>query len=87
MPTVRDRLIDVAAAALVGDGVLGVLMPERRLRVWYRGPGWWERTLGSLLRHPAWTRALAAAEVGVGVWLASRERTAPEGRTVVGVIA
>ena len=87
MPTVRDRLIDVAAAALVGDGVLGLLMPERRLRVWYRGPDWWERTVGSLLRHPTWTRVLAAAEAGAGVWLACRERTAPDGRLTAGGIA
>jgi hypothetical protein len=69
-----ERFKDVAAAALVGDGVLGFLMPERRLRVWRRGPGWWERGVTALLRRPNLVRLLAVAEAGVGVWLASRER-------------
>ena len=70
-----QRLKDMAAMALVGDGVLALLMPDRRMRVWYQGPGWWETAIGALLKRPNLVRVLAVAEAGVGIWLASRERT------------
>ena len=71
---VVNRLKDIAAVALVGDGVLALVYPQRRVRLWKHGPGWWERVMGPLAKRPNLVRALAAAEVGVGLLLAARER-------------
>ena len=40
------RFTDLAAVALVGDGVLTCLMPERQVRLWYHGPDWWRASTG-----------------------------------------
>jgi hypothetical protein len=74
---IAERLKDVAAMALVGDGVLALLMPQIRTRLWFRGPTWWERIVGPLTRRPNLVRLLAVAEAGVGVWLACREPVEP----------
>ncbi len=78
MPSNGNRIVsrfaDLAAVALVGDGVLTCLMPERQAQLWYHGPDWWEAIHRPLLRRPTLVRLLAVTAAGLGVWIATRER-------------
>jgi hypothetical protein len=77
MPTeglVANRLKDAAAVLLVGDAVLAFAMPEKRVRLWHSGPGWWEQLVAPLRERPTLVRLLSVAEAGVGLWLAGRVR-------------
>ncbi len=72
-----NRLKDIAAMLLVGDAVLAFAMPEKRVRLWHSGPGWWERLVAPLRERPDLVRLLSVAEAGAGLWLAGRVRVHP----------
>jgi hypothetical protein len=69
----EKRLKEFAGMALVGDGAVGFLMPERHCRLWEIGPQPCRDMIDWFAKHPTVTRLLAAAEVGLGVWLASHQ--------------
>lgn len=64
------QLKELLAMILIGDGVLGTLIPARHLRRWEArcrsGP------IEVYARQPALTRCLAGAELALGVWYALR---------------
>ena len=69
---VKDLTRDVASIACIGDGVVGLLIPARHARRYEMGPMWWRDLMRHLARRPALTRAVAAGETAVGLWLATR---------------
>jgi hypothetical protein len=71
------RLQETVAMALIGDGVLGVVAPVEHCRVWQAGPSWWRKMIEPFVKHPHVTRCLAAAELGLGIWLALRAEDQP----------
>jgi hypothetical protein len=71
------RLTDATAMAMIGDGVLGLLAPEAHCRLWEAGPRWWRAMVVPFTEHPGVTRCVAAAELGLGVWLSLRAERAP----------
>lgn len=66
------RLAEIAAIALIGDGVVGALFPARHASRWLRGPAQWRRVMRLFVDHPGLTRVTGVVEVGVGVWWAAR---------------
>ncbi|MEU9828535.1 hypothetical protein [Micromonospora chersina] len=56
---------------MVGDDVLGTVMPERHLSRWLLGPQRW-RPMHLFAEHPGLARVLSAAEAAVGLWWAAR---------------
>ena len=71
---IRQRATEVAALLMVGDGVVGMLQPERHARLWQSGPRPYRAAMEPFARHPGLTRVIAAAEAGAGLWWASRQR-------------
>jgi hypothetical protein len=69
------RINELAAIVLVGDGLLAVVQPRRRTVLWRDGPRPYRAAMDILLRRPLLTRFLAEAEVELGLWLASRQRS------------
>jgi hypothetical protein len=67
------RLKECAGMALVGDGAIGLLMPERHCRLWEVGPEPCRNMIEWFVKHPAVTRVLAAVEMGLGLWVASHQ--------------
>jgi len=67
------RLLEIAAMAVSGDGVLCMVSPRRHVSMWLDGPRWWRRTNERFLRHPDLTRFMGALGVGFGIWLAWRQ--------------
>ncbi|MFO7655143.1 MAG: hypothetical protein R6X25_15190 [Candidatus Krumholzibacteriia bacterium] len=69
-----ERLKETVAIAMVGDGLLALVEPERHVRLWNSGPGLWRSAMDPFEKRPMVTRATAVAQVGLGLWLASRQR-------------
>jgi len=75
---IGTRLMEALAMLVIGDSVLAVVSPRRHVALWREGPQWWERACEPLVRHAGITRALGAAGLGLGIWLAwSQEAKAP----------
>jgi hypothetical protein len=74
---IAERAMECVAMMMIGDGVLGLVEPRRHLSLWEAGPGWWRAMFDPFLRRPGLTRCLGAAEVALGIWVASRQ-AAPE---------
>jgi hypothetical protein len=68
-----QRLLETAAMMIIGDSVLCMASPRRHLSLWLNGPGWWQRLWQPFIRNAGMTRALGAAGLGFGLWLAWRE--------------
>lgn len=67
------RLLELGAMMAIGDGVLAMLYPHRHVELWEGGPSPYRELVAWCDRHPNRTRALGAVEVGLGLWLATRQ--------------
>ena len=63
---------DLGGIALVGDGVVGTLIPARHTRRYQTGPSPWRSAMRFFVKRPGLTRVLAVAEVAAGLWVATR---------------
>jgi hypothetical protein len=63
-----------AAMALIGDGVMALVHPQRDARAWAAGPMPWRKLMQSLHDRPGLTRILGAIQVAGGVcWALHQE--------------
>jgi hypothetical protein len=65
--------IEVAAMAAIGEGVVGALYPERYLALWRIGPKPLQSLVDTLAGHPDAMRAVFAAQIAAGYWLARKQ--------------
>ena len=67
------RILDVLAVIFVGDGLLWVVAPRSRGRIWLAGPRPIRRLVEALtLERPWLSRLIGAAQVAIGAWMAAR---------------
>ncbi len=66
------RLADFVGMIMIGDGVLGLMRPERHSALWNCGPKPYRKFVDELELHPRVTRGLGLALVGLGLWVACR---------------
>jgi hypothetical protein len=62
------------AMLMVGDALVTLVDPERHCRLWMKGPEGWRRFVSVFIEHPGITRGLAVVELGLGVWLAEKQK-------------
>jgi hypothetical protein len=62
-----------AAMALIGDGVMALVHPQRDAAAWARGPAPWRALMSSLHDRPVLTRTIGAAQIAAGVWWALQQ--------------
>lgn len=62
------KMKHLAAVALVGDGLLALLTPERDALAWRMGPEPFRSLMGFMAKRPGLTRFVGAAQIAVGVW-------------------
>ncbi len=68
-----------AAMALIGDGVMALVHPQRDAAAWHAGPRPWQQLMRALHDRPGLTRAIGAAQIAGGIWWALRqERNGPQ---------
>ena len=70
--TAVTRAREVLAILLVGDGVVGALIPRRHVQRWESGPKAWQRLMRAFAVRPRVTRLIAVAEAVAGIWYAYR---------------
>lgn len=58
---------------MIGDGLLALAEPERHCQLWLAGPRFWQKAVEPFVENPPLARALGAAELVAGFWLASRQ--------------
>ena len=61
------------AMALIGDGVMALVRPERDAEAWRAGPEAWQELMRKLREHPGLTRTIGLAQVMGGIWWALYE--------------
>lgn len=61
---------ELLAIAIIGDGVVGLVAPQRHSLLWRFGPEGYKRTMEGFAERPVLVRLLSAASVGAGLWLA-----------------
>jgi hypothetical protein len=66
------RIAEVVAMLIIGEGVLTIIAPRRHSLLWKYGPEGYRRAIEAFAEHPTLTRLVAAAEAGLGIWLALR---------------
>jgi hypothetical protein len=70
--SIGRRLVECVAMLMIGDGILAVIMPERHMKVWHKGPHLWEMMMRQFIKRPEMTRWLGAVELATGIWLAQK---------------
>ncbi len=69
----EKRLKELLGMMMIGDGMLSLLDPKRHCLLWEIGPPPCREFIDEFVQHPGLTRLLGAVELGLGVWLASRQ--------------
>jgi hypothetical protein len=64
---------ELFALLLIGEGVVGMLHPDRYLRLWELGPRPFRELIKWCEARPGLLRLVCAAEAGAGLWLALRQ--------------
>ena len=68
----NNRLMQTLAIGMIGAGIIGAIRPKRHMRLWRFGPDAYRDFIDALADRPKTTRLMAAAQAGLGVWLALR---------------
>lgn len=68
------QTLETFALFLVGDGVVTLLQPRRHAALWRHAPGPIADAAGYFQRRPLLSGLLGVAEIGLGLWLASRQQ-------------
>lgn len=71
--TLATRGLEVFVLAMIGEGIVGLLRPQRYSLFWKVGPTCLRETAETLAEHREATRLMCLAEIGVGLWIALRE--------------
>jgi hypothetical protein len=58
------------AMAVIGDGVMALVRPERDALAWKAGPKAWQKLMRDLQERPTLTRAIGLTQVLGGIWWA-----------------
>ena len=67
----QRRLLELVGLILIGDGLMGLLRPRRHSLLWHVGPQLAKAVTEELADHPQTARTIYAAELAVGIALAT----------------
>ena len=70
---ITKRLLELADLILIGDGLMGLLRPRRHSLLWHFGPQLAKAATEEMADHPTTARAIYAAELALGIVLASTQ--------------
>ena len=68
------RAAEMAATFMIGDGLLGLLQPERHVALWEEDALGAELMVEPFRGRAGRRRAYALVQIGAGLWLAARQR-------------
>ncbi len=70
------RSAEMAAVFMIGDGLLGLLQPERHVALWRSQVGAVDALVRPFGSHPGRRRLYGVLQIAAGLALASRQRPA-----------
>lgn len=70
----QGRAGEMAAAFMIGDGLLGLVQPRRHVALWAHDALGAEALVAPFRGRPGRRRAYALVQLAAGLWLASRQR-------------
>lgn len=70
-PPVLQRVAEMAAIFMIGDGILGLTQPRRHVALWQRRALGSERLVAPFVAHPARRRGYGLVQVAAGLALAA----------------
>ncbi len=68
-----NRAAEMAATFMIGDGLLGLLQPERHVALWQQRAAGAERVVRPFVGRPGLRRAYAVVQIAAGLALAARQ--------------
>ncbi len=71
---IKKRIKESIALMMIGDGALVLFDPCRHVLLWADGPKPWRKAMSPFVKRPGLTRMAGALELGLGLWLASRQK-------------
>lgn len=74
MSRIVPRIAEMAAIFMVGDGLIGLVQPRRHVDLWRTRALGAEVAVKPFIDRPGRRRLYALAQIGAGLWLASRQR-------------
>ena len=74
METALKRTAEMAAVFMIGDGLLGLVAPERHVELWRSDIGVVDALVRPFADRPGRRRAYGLLQIGAGLLLASRLR-------------
>lgn len=77
MTSLSRRAAEMAATFMIGDGLLGLLQPQRHVALWQEGAGGAEWLVRPFVGRPTLRRAYAVVQIAAGLTLAARQRPTP----------
>jgi len=77
MDTALKRTAEMAAVFMIGDGLLGLLQPDRHVDLWRSKVGAVDVLVRPFAGRPNVRRGYGALQLGLGVMLASQLRRRP----------
>ena len=63
------------AMALIGDGVMALVHPQRDVEAWHIGPAPWRQLMRALHDRPTLTRVIGAAQIAGAVYWALQQES------------
>jgi hypothetical protein len=70
---VSRRVKEIAAILMIGEGIIGALIPRRHMRLWEFGPKRYRKFIKASAKRPNLIRSASAVGAGLGVWWALRQ--------------
>ncbi len=67
------RFKEIAAIMMIGEGIIGALIPRRHMRLWEFGPKRYRKFIKASAKRPNLVRIASAAGAGLGLWWALRQ--------------
>jgi hypothetical protein len=68
------RVAELAATFMIGDGMLGLIQPDRHVALWREDALGAERTVAPFVGHPGRRLAYAVVQITAGLLLAAAQR-------------
>ena len=69
----KKRMVETFAILAIGDGAIEVILPREHSRLWEAGPEAMRKVARFFAENPSYMRALGAAQIGFGIWLALKQ--------------
>lgn len=66
---IDERLREMIAVIVIGDGVVGLTQPRRHTWLWRSGPRPYQEAMQAFIERPGMTQVVSLVQISLGLWL------------------